>query len=166
MPDPAARPGMPSSAPCLANCDRLAAGGFHFALHDSIDRAGRPLRRAKQRLRASGTVPALPPATLSSNLQTGNCNMKAIRSGIPALQRVNRAIAVPGRRRPGQLAGLAHRHDSGSALLPRHTFPGRGLAASFPGSGNSSRRPDGSQVYGPPGSLPTRGRKIHGRKPN
>ena len=30
--------------------------------------------------------------------------MKAIRSGIPALQRVNRAIAVPGRRRPGQLA--------------------------------------------------------------
>ena len=30
--------------------------------------------------------------------------MKAIRSGIPALQRVNRAIAVPGRRRFGQLA--------------------------------------------------------------
>ena len=41
--------------------------------------------------------------------------MKAIRSGIPALQRVNRAIAVPGRRRPGQLAGLAHQHGAAGA---------------------------------------------------
>ena len=50
--------------------------------------------------------------------------MKAIRSGIPALQRVNRAIAVPGRRRPGQLANrmrlMAYRAGTWLAeALPR-----------------------------------------------